>query len=210
MDITRYELPPEGNTLLGYIVRRMHKTHYLAEIPALLAKSKTALALIKIGLYTAASSTSYGRAYYQPEFNRTGEIINEADPDTGALITAKLENRSPHYVISYSAVMPNGDTLSGREEITGTNVGWRGLGMPAPSKYRFISSDYSAELTGILTSELVLSLIGNTRIRAYGSLNLQDSAGNTGKLHLERNGNLTVGVGDLSENYSLSEIKNAR
>ena len=66
MDITRYELPPEGNTLLGYIVRRMHKTHYLAEIPALLAKSKTALALIKIGLYTAASSTSFGRAYYQP------------------------------------------------------------------------------------------------------------------------------------------------
>ncbi len=122
MEATRYELPSEGSTLLGYVVRRMHKTHYLAEIPALLAKSNTAQALVRIGLYSAASSTSFGRAYYQPEFNQTGEIMSEADPETCALITAKLESRSPHYVISYSAVMPNGDTFSGGEEITGTTI----------------------------------------------------------------------------------------
>ena len=49
METTRYELPSEGSTLLGYVVRRMHKTHYLAEIPALLAESNTAQALIRIG-----------------------------------------------------------------------------------------------------------------------------------------------------------------
>ncbi len=207
MEATRYELPSEGNTLLGYVVRRMHKTHYLAEIPALLAEFNMAQALVRIGLYAVASSASFGRAYYQPEFNQTGEIIREADPETGALITAKLESRSPHYMISYSAVMPNGDTFSGREEITGTTIGLRGLGMPAPSKLLFTSGKYIAEMTGIITSELVLSLIGNTRIRAYGFLNLEDNAGNAGKLQLERNGNILIQVGDLFEKQSLGGIK---
>ncbi|MFZ1043485.1 MAG: hypothetical protein WAN58_19480 [Anaerolineales bacterium] len=207
MKATRYELPSEGNTLLGYVVRRMHKTHYLAEIPALLAESNMAQALVRIGLYAAASSTSFGPAYYQPEFNQTGEIISEADPETGALITAKLESRSPHYVISYSAVMPNDDTFSGGEEITGTTIGLRGLGMPAPSMFTFTSGKYSAEMTGVITSELMLSLIGNRRIRAYGFLNLEDNAGNAGKLQLERNGNILIQVGDLSEKQSLGEIK---
>ncbi len=84
--------------------------------------------------------------------------------------------------------MPNGDIFSGREEITGTTVGLRGLGMPAPSKFNFTSDGYSAELTGILTSELAFSLIGRTRIRAYGFLNFSDNAGNTGKLNLDRSG----------------------
>ena len=207
METTRYELPSEGNTLLGYVVRRMHKTHYLAEIPVLLAESNMAQALVRIGLYAAASSTSFGRAYYQPEFNQTGEIISEADPETGALITAKLESHSPHYVISYSAVMPNGDTFSGGEEITGTTIGLRGLGMPAPSKFSFTSGKYFAEMTGVITSELVFSLIGNTRIRACGFLNLEDNAGNAGKLQLERNGNILIQVRDLSEKQSLGEIK---
>ena len=210
MEATRYELPSEGNTLLGYIVRRMHKTHYLAEIPALLAESNTARALVRIGLYAAASSTSFGHAYYQPEFNQTGAIIREADAETGAMITAKLESRSPHYVISYSAVMPNGDTFSGGEEINGTTIGLRGLGMPAPSKFTFTSGKYLAEMTGVITSELVLSIIGNTRIRAYGFLNLKDNADNTGKLQLERNGSILIRVGDLSEKQSLSELKSGR
>ena len=207
MEATRYELPSEGNTLLGYVARRMHKTHYLAEIPALLARLNMAQALVRIGLYAVASSTSFGRAYYQPEFNQTGEIIREADPETGALITARLESRSPHYKISYSAVMPNGDTFSGREEITGTTIGLRGLGMPAPSKFSFTSGKYFAEMTGIITSELVLSLIGNTRIRAYGFLNLEDNAGNAGKLQLERNGNILIQVGDRFEKQSLGGKK---
>ncbi len=35
IETTRYELPPEGISLLGYIVRRMHKTEWLTEVPAL-------------------------------------------------------------------------------------------------------------------------------------------------------------------------------
>jgi hypothetical protein len=104
--------------------------------------------------------------------------------------------------------MPNSDTFSGREEITGTTVGLRGLGMPAPSKFSFKSGEYSAELMGVLTSELALSLIGRTRIRAYGFLNFSDNAGNTGKLNLERSGKIEMKVNnkdfDLAKDPSLA------
>ena len=194
MTVTRYELPPEGTSLLGYIVRRMHKTTWLASVPELLSQGQSAKALEQVAMYAAASSTSYGRAYYQPNFDATGDTVSEPDPVTGATVTARLDSRSPHYHISYDAVMPNGDTFTGSEEITGTTVGLRGLGMPAPSKFVFTSSDYSAELTGIITSELALSLIGKTRIRAYGFLNLRDNLGNTGKLSLTRNGDVHLEI----------------
>ena len=184
---TRYELPPSGITLLGYVVRRMHKTQWLTSIPALLTDNKTSEALAKVAMYAVTSSTSFGPAYYQPQFNSKGEEVSEADPITGAMVTAKLISTSPHYLISYTAVMPNGDLFSGSEEITGTTVGLRGLGMPAPSKFNFKSGGYSADLTGILTSELALSLIGRTRIRAYGFLNFNDNANNSGKLSIDRN-----------------------
>ena len=184
---TRYELPPAGITLLGYVVRRMHKTHWLTSIPALLAENKSSEALAKVAMYAVTSSTSFGPAYYQPQFNSVGAQVSEADPITGAMVTAKLISISPHYLISYTAAMPNGDVFSGSEEITGTTVGLRGLGMPAPSKFNFKSGGYSADLTGILTSELALSLIGRTRIRAYGFLNFNDNANNSGKLSIDRN-----------------------
>lgn len=184
---TRYELPPSGITLLGYVVRRMHKTQWLTSIPALLAENKSSEALAKVAMYAVTSSTSFGPAYYQPQFNSKGEEVSEADPQTGAVVTAKLISTSPHYLISYTAAMPNGDVFSGSEEITGTTVGLRGLGMPAPSKFNFKSGDYTAELTGLLTSELALSLIGRTRIRAYGFLNFNDNANNSGKLSIDRN-----------------------
>ena len=184
---TRYELPPSGITLLGYVVRRMHKTHWLTSIPALLAENKSSEALAKVAMYAVTSSTSFGPAYYQPQFNSVGAQVSEADPITGAMVTAKLISISPHYLISYTAAMPNGDVFSGSEEITGTTVGLRGLGMPAPSKFNFKSGGYSADLTGILTSELALSLIGRTRIRAYGFLNFNDNANNSGKLSIDRN-----------------------
>lgn len=183
---TRYELPPSGITLLGYVVRRMHKTQWLTSIPALLTDNKTSEALAKVAMYAVTSSTSFGPAYYQPQFNSKGEEVSEADPITGAMVIAKLISTSPHYLISYTAVMPNGDVFSGSEEITGTTVGLRGLGMPAPSKFNFKSGGYSADLTGILTSELALSLIGRTRIRAYGFLNFNDNANNSGKLGIDR------------------------
>lgn len=187
MNNTRYELPPEGITLLGYVVRRMHKTALLDGIPALLAKNKTGEALACVARYAVASSTSFGPAYYQPRFNAVGDQISEADPATRAIVTAKLESATPHYHITYTAAMPNGDIFSGSEQITGTIVGLRGLGMPAPSKFNFKSSNYTADLSGLLTSELALSFIGRTRIRAYGFLNFYDNAGNTGKLTLDRN-----------------------
>lgn len=194
IETTRYELPPEGITLLGYIVRRMHKTEWLAKASALLAEEQTAQALELAAVYAASSSTSYGRAYYQPQFNRTGEVISEADPVTSAIVTAKLESTSPHYNVSYQAVMPNRDIFRGSETITGTTVGLRGLGMPAPSKFTFTSGNYTAEFSGILTSELALSFFGNTRIRAYGFLNLKDSAGNTGRLDINRAGDMTIQI----------------
>ena len=200
-NITRYELPPAGITLLGYVVRRMHKTRWLMSIPELIAVGKTEQALANIAMYAVTSSTSFGRAYYQPQFNSTGAEISEPDPLTGAKVAAKLITTSPHYLITYTAVMTNGDTFSGSEEITGTTVGLRGLGMPAPSKFNFTSGGYTAELAGILTSELALSFIGRTRIRAYGSLNFKDSAGNTGKLNIDRNKKV-----ELKVNHKNSEI----
>ena len=191
---TRYELPPSGITLLGYVVRRMHKTQWLTSIPALLTDNKTSEALAKVAMYAVTSSTSFGPAYYQPKFNSKGEEVSEADPITGAMVTAKLISTSPHYLISYTAVMPNGDLFSGSEEITGTTVGLRGLGMPAPSKFNFKSGGYYADLTGILTSELALSLIGRTRIRAYGFLNFNDNANNSGKLSIDRNQKIKLEV----------------
>jgi hypothetical protein len=206
MNATRYELPPEGTSLLGYIVRRMHKTSWLAPIPELLVQGQSARALEQVAMYAAAASTSYGRAYYQPNFDTTGDTVSEPDPATGATITAHLDSRSPHYRISYQVSMPNNDTFTGSEEITGTTVGLRGLGMPAPSKFTFTSGKYSAELTGIITSELALSLVGRTRIRAYGFLNLKDNLDNTGKLNLTRNGQVTLEInGEKIDQQTLME-----
>lgn len=193
-NITRYELPPAGISLLGYVVRRMHKTQYLMTIPTLIAENKSSDALAQVAMYAVTSSTSFGRAYYQPQFNSAGAEIAEADPVTGALVTAKLVSTSPHYLITFTVAMPNGDVFSGSEEITGTTVGLRGLGMPAPSKFNFKSGNYTAELTGILTSELALSLIGRTRIRAYGFLNFNDNANNTGKLTIDRNNKIDLEI----------------
>ena len=128
-------------------------------------------------------------------------------PVTGAMITAKLESTSPHYNISYQAVMPNGNIFKGSETITGTTVGLRGLGMPAPSKFTFTSGEYSVELEGLITSELALSLVGNTRIRAYGFLNIKDNQGNTGRLELNRAGDISIKINDtITSNHSIAKI----
>ena len=191
---TRYELPPAGITLLGYIVRRMHKTQWLMSIPELISAGKSEEALAQIAMYAVTSSTSFGLAYYQPQFNSAGSQVSEADPITGAGVTAKLVSTSPHYSITYTVAMPNDDVFSGSEEIKGTTVGLRGLGMPAPSKFNFKSGNYTADLTGLLTSELALSLIGRTRIRAYGFLNFNDNKDNTGKLTIDRNNKIDLEV----------------
>ncbi len=202
-DTVRYELPPEGQSLLGYIVRRMHKTAWLAPVAALIAAGASTQALARIAAYAIAASTSFGRAFYQPRFNAVGEVVSERDPATGAAVSAKLEARDPHYRISYSATMPDGSAFSGSEEITGTTIGLKGLGMPAPSRFRFQSGTYEAELTGIITSELALSIFGNTRIRGYGFLNVHDNAGNFGKISIHRDSKVKLEVNgqpvDLAE-----------
>lgn len=207
IETTRYELPPEGISLLGYIVRRMHKTDWLAKVPQALAEKQTVKALEYAAVYAATSSTSFGRAYYQPQFNRAGETVREADPVTSAMITAKLDSTSPHYNISYQTVMPNGDIFKGSETITGTTVGFRGLGMPAPSNFTFTSGGYTAEFSGIITSELALSLVGNTRIRAYGFLDIKDNQGNTGRLELNRAGDISVKINnERAVSHSIEKI----
>jgi hypothetical protein len=193
---TRYELPPDGITLVGYVVRRMHKTVLLTPVPALVGSGQTAEALAQVALYAAGASASFGPAFYQPEFNPVGDEIAEPDPATGAVVTARLESRSPHYRISYSVEMPDGSRFSGSEEITGTTVSLRGLGMPAPSlfKYNAAGGTYAAKLAGLITSELIPGLFSRSRIRAHGALDLQDDAGNTGRLELARNGQARVSV----------------
>ncbi|MCS6992379.1 MAG: hypothetical protein NZP74_00965 [Anaerolineales bacterium] len=208
--LTRYELPPQGITLLGYIARRMHKTRLLVPIAGMLSAGNSAAALEQVAWYAAAASVSYGPAYYQPRFNRLGEELVEADPATGWDVWARLEAVSPHYLIAYRALAPDGSAVfSGREEITGTTIGLRGLGMPAPSKFHFTCGGYQATLTGVITSELVLSLFGPTRIRAHGFLNLADSAGNSGKLRLDRRGKLTLEInGQPPIMYALDQDTN--
>ena len=127
METTRYELPPEGITLLGYIVRRMHKTEWLAKVPSALAEGQAAKALEFVAVYAATSSTSFGRAHYQPQFNRTGETVSETDPHTGALVTTRLESSTPHYRIAYEALMPNRDLFRGSEHRLAHHA-WERLG----------------------------------------------------------------------------------
>jgi hypothetical protein len=193
---TRYELPPEGITLLGYVVRRMHKTEWLLHVPDLIDNGSTDEALACVATYAVKSSTSFGPAYYQPRFNSSGEEVTEPDPMTGALVCAKLESSSPTYKISYSATLVDGTLFTGIEEIQGTTIGLRGLGMPAPSRFYFQSGSYTADLTGILTSELALSLSRHTRIRAYGFLNFHDNAGNAGRLELDRSSNIELTINE--------------
>ena len=78
--------------------------------------------------------------------------------------------------------------------------------MPAPSRFTFTSGDYKAELIGIITSELALSLFCRTRIRAYGSLNFTDNLDNAGRLELKRDGNLSITINDQVSQYSLTEL----
>lgn len=189
-ETTRYELPEGGTSLLGYVVRRMHKTELLESALRRLEAGRPADALLDIALYAAASSTSYGPAFYQPTFNAVGDKIAEADPATGAKVSATLIGRTPHYDIRTEVRLKSGARFDGQEKILGTTVGLRGLGMPAPSQFQFATADdgYVVRLTGTLTSELALGLFRGTRIRAYGSLEFRDNAGGFGTLTLDRSG----------------------
>ena len=189
-----YETPPQGITLTGYINRRMHKTRLLSDIETLV-ETNPAGALGAFGFYAIAAATSWGPAMYQPTFDRPGSEVVEKDPETGAIITVRQLPRSPHYTFTYQVELPGGGSVTGREAITGTTVGFTGLGMPAPSLFNFYSANgiYEAEATGTINSELA-PRIGRWQVRGYGELILEDNLGNQGVLSLKRNRQVRIQI----------------
>lgn len=187
-----YETPPSGISLTGYIVRRMHKTRLLEDMPELVEKNPLE-ALARFGMYAAAAGTSYGPAMYQPRFDRPGAPITETDPDTGAEVTVQQGEREPHYTFRYEVRLPDGSRITGEEKILGTTVGLRGLGMPAPSQFMYEHAvhGYQAAANGVIHSELAPGL-GRWRVRGYADLQLEDKLGNRGRLTLDRKGRIEV------------------
>jgi hypothetical protein len=180
-----YETPHGGITIGGYVARRLHKTSLLKPVTELIKRDR-ARALAQIALYAAAASTSFGAARYQPDSDAVGAVIETTDPETGARVTVRCER---HLRFSYRVEMKGVGVMSGSETITGTTVGLRGLGMPAPTTFVFMAEhgNYRADLVGIITSELA-PRIGTWHIRGYGALDLSDNAGNRGRLSLDRSG----------------------
>jgi hypothetical protein len=189
-----YETPREGITIGGYVARRLHKTVLLQPVADLL-KQDSARALAQLGIYAVAASTSFGPAFYQPDWDPAGKVIETIDPETDARIVVTCEG---NLRFSYRVEMKNIGVLVGAETITGTTVGLRGLGMPAPTTFEFVadSSDYRAKLIGLITSELGPG-IGRWKIRGYGSLDVSDNLGNGGKLSLDRSGMLVVSISSV-------------
>ena len=208
-DTTRYELPLGGTTLLGYVVRRMHKTHLLEAAVESVYAGRKPEALRSVALYTAISTTSYGRAYYQPEFDSQGDKASEEDPATGAKVSAELVNSTPHYQISCTVQQDGRYEYLAEETITGTTFGLRGLGMPAPSRFIFTCGEYRAELSGVITSELAVSLLRPTLIRAFGDLAGSDNAGNQVLMELNRKGEIQVDLNRERGQYLFSELVEA-
>ena len=186
-----YETPHGGITIGGYVARRLHKTSLLVPVAGLV-KSDRARALVQLALYAAAASTSFGAARYQPKSDAGGAVIETTDPETGARVTVTCER---DLQFSYRVEMKGIGVMAGSETITGTTVSLRGLGMPAPTTFEFMSEQggYRADLIGIITSELA-PRIGRWRIRGYGALALSDNAGNRGRLSLDRAGLALVSV----------------
>lgn len=189
-----YETPPQGISLTGYIARRMHKTRLLAGLSAAI-HTDAAGALARFGAYAAAAGTSFGPAMYQPRFDGPGSSVVESDPETGAVVTVQQLARSPHYSFSVEVQLPDGGQVKGEEQILGTTVGLRGLGMPAPSTFVYTSADgsYQASAAGTIHSELVPGL-GRWRVRGHADLQLQDNQGNRGELVLDRKGQIRIEV----------------
>jgi hypothetical protein len=188
--VTYYELPPEGISLLGYVVRRMHKTHFLVDAVRRLKSSESAEALALFGLYGLTASVSFGPAFYQPSFDEVGESFTAPDPETGANVTARLNARTPSYHISYTAELADGSTFAGQEEILGTSLGFRGIRMPAPADIQLSAGHlgYTSEAHGLLTTELYYRFAEGAHLRGHGTLEVGDSEGNYGHAQLRRDG----------------------
>lgn len=190
---TDYELPAGGISLLGYTVRRMHKTSLLSKALALADDGRPAESLACVGLYAAGASASFGRAHYQPSMNAVGAEVSEPDPETGAMVRACLLARQPHLQLSAEVRLGDDLTFTLAERILGTQVSWRGLGMPAPLVGRVVFGAYSADIQGHVTSELAPGLF-QTIVRGVGVLTIADCLGRRAEITLERNGRATAVV----------------
>lgn len=156
-------------------------------------------ALAVAARYVLAASTSYGRGYRQPSFDAAGATVTEQDPETGAAIDARLDGRGPgsRLRLSVDVHLPGVGRFAGAEEITGTSVGLRGLGMPAPSRFALETEaplqPWAATATGIVTTELAPTL-GGFVVRGYADLELADTAGNRGAARLARDGTARIAI----------------
>ncbi len=194
-------------SLVRYLARRTAKTRLLLGLQGLLATDGRAQdpdrALAAFGLYCAAAAASFGRGYRQPSFDPTGTEIEEQDPETGARIVARLDGRGPgsSLRLSVAADVPGVGRFEGQEEILGTTVGIRGLGMPAPSRFAFETAPplapWSATAVGTMTAELAPSLRG-TLVRGYGTLDLADDRGGRGMAELTRDGRIRARIDGLT------------
>jgi hypothetical protein len=188
---TRYELPPGRISLLGYAARRLHKTSLLSKALALAGHGQSDAALACIGLYVAGASTSFGVAHYQPESSAVGDGVSESDPATGAGVSVRLLERQPHLRLAAEVRLGDDLALALEERILGTQLSWRGLGMPAPLNGWVSLGVTTVEVRGHLTNELTPGLM-QTLIRGHGTVNLSDNLGQQAKVMLERNGRATA------------------
>jgi len=193
-----------GVSLVRYLARRTAKTRLLLGLAECLHGDGTPQApdraLAAFGVFCAAAAASFGRGYRQPSFDATGTEIVEIDPETGAHVTARLDGRGPgsRFRLSVEVDLDGIGRFEGREEITGTTVSLRGLGMPAPSVFTFRTvpplAPWEAQAVGTITAELAPRLTG-MRVRGYGTLELSDDRGTRGTVEVGRGGDVVARVG---------------
>jgi hypothetical protein len=193
-----------GVSLVRYLARRTAKTRLLVDLAGWLPgdgpPQAPDRALASFGIFCAAAAASFGRGYRQPSFDATGTEIVESDPETGARITARLDGRGPgsRFRLSVDAELAGIGRFEGHEEIEGTTVSLRGLGMPAPSVFTFRTvaplARWEARAIGTITAELAPRFTG-TRVRGYGALELSDDRGTRGTVELGRGGDVAARVG---------------
>lgn len=204
---TIYELPPEGISHLGYVVRRMHKTHLLLPIDMMLKSDVSDQALAQVAHYAAVSSASFGQIHYEPSQDELGTSISERDPETDAQVCASLESIRPESRVSFQARLPRGDIFAGYKKAETSTVSLRGWTRPAELSAHFATNDgeYMVELQGKMIREIVPRVAGPWKIRAHGRIRLHDSAGNTGQLILRRDASASLIVNRATQQDILQQ-----
>lgn len=205
--LTRYELPPEGISLLGYAVRRMHKTALLQPVGNLLATGQETEALLQVAHYAIAGAVSYGQLQYEPRRDHAGATVMERDPNTQAIVAATLANTEPELRFRYTVRLGDGSEFCAVETAEPSKISFRGWVMPVAYDVRFTTVDraYEVQLKGTIIREIIPGFVGPWHIRAHGQLNLKDSAGNKGTLTLTRDATVNVEIKGMSAETAVSK-----